>query len=230
MVVHIWMSKTPVTVPPATSISDAAIRMARDRLRHLLVVEHRPRQPPLLLGIVSAHDVARAYPPDLNPFSVEAWDQPIERPVADIMTPKTVTVTPNTPIEKAAQLLRDHKIGALPVVDVAGLAGIITESDVLAALGEIVGSDAGGVRITFDISDDEDTIAAVVTLANRYGLRLASVLTMVHKERRLCTVRVAGQQTQAFVDALWASHHVVLSVEGPCGNRSAPTRPRVLAG
>jgi acetoin utilization protein AcuB len=225
-----WIIRHPVTVPPGLSITEAAIRMVRDRLRHLLVVEQRPHQPPTLLGIVSAHDVARAFPPDLNPFSIEAWDRPIGRPVAEIMAQKMVTVTPNTPIEEAARLLRIHKIGALPVVDTAGLAGILTESDVLGALGEIVGGDASGVRITFDISDGEDTIPAVVTLANRHGLRLASVLTMTHAGRRLCTVRVGGHETQAFVDALWASHHVVLSVEGHPGKRPAPPPPSVLAG
>lgn len=224
MVVHMWMSKNPVTVPPATSITDAAIRMARGRLRHLLVAEQRPHRPPLLLGIVSAHDVARAFPPDLNPFSLEILERPIDRTVADIMARNMVTVGPGTPIEEAARLLRTHKIGALPVVDATGLAGIITESDCLAALGEIVGGDAGGVRVTFDVSHDDVTIPAVMTLASRHGLRLASVLTMAHDDRRLCVVRLAGPRTQAFIDALWASHHVVLSVEGspvPPANSSA---------
>jgi acetoin utilization protein AcuB len=229
MVVRMWMRTGAATIAPEASITDAAIAMARGRLRHLLVVEQRASGTRALLGLVSSHDVARALPPDINPFSVDAWERRIDRPVSEIMTQKLLTVTPSTPIEEAARLLRDHRIGALPVVDASGLVGIITESDIFQAFLDVVGVDTAGVRVTFDISTDEDAMSAAVALAHRHGLRLASVLTVAHDDRRLGVVRLIGADAQPFVDSLWASGHRVLAVEQPAGTGRGPA-PRSPGG
>jgi acetoin utilization protein AcuB len=54
--------------------------------------------------------------------------------VGEIMTRKLFTVTPDTPLVEAARLLHAHKIGGLPVVEGEVLVGIITETDLLQAL------------------------------------------------------------------------------------------------
>ena len=52
--------------------------------------------------------------------------------VADWMTADVLTVTPDTPLPEAVQLLVDRKIGGLPVVDATGkLVGVISESDLM---------------------------------------------------------------------------------------------------
>ena len=43
-------------------------------------------------------------------------------------------VTPETPVIEAARLMRDRKIGGLPVMDGDELVGIVTETDLLDAL------------------------------------------------------------------------------------------------
>jgi len=56
------------------------------------------------------------------------------------MTKEVVTVTPDQSIPEAARLLLEHKIGALPVLEVDRLVGILTETDILKAylsLGEV---------------------------------------------------------------------------------------------
>ena len=50
------------------------------------------------------------------------------------MTPNPITVTPETPVVQAAELMRDHKISSLPVLDGDQLVGIVTETDMLSAL------------------------------------------------------------------------------------------------
>lgn len=54
--------------------------------------------------------------------------------VKDIMTKNPVTCTVDTPLRNAVGLLRKNHIGGLPVLDNNELAGIITESDVIAQL------------------------------------------------------------------------------------------------
>ena len=50
------------------------------------------------------------------------------------MTPHPITVAPQTPLVEAARLMRDRKIGGLPVMDGGELVGIVTETDLLDAL------------------------------------------------------------------------------------------------
>ena len=50
------------------------------------------------------------------------------------MTPDPFTVTPETPVLEAARMMRDRKIGGLPVLEGGHLVGIVTETDLLDAL------------------------------------------------------------------------------------------------
>jgi acetoin utilization protein AcuB len=213
MIVRMWMSTAPITVAPTVSITAATVRMVRDRLRHLLVTEQRRHGTRTLVGIVSAHDLARAFPADVNPFSAGALEVPLPGTVSDIMSRRLTTVTPYTPIEEAARILRDRKIGALPVVGPSGLVGIITESDLLRAFMEVVGVDDHGVRVTFDITEGEDVIAAVHALAVAHGMRVVSVLSMLHDGKRVAVVRIVGPEPDQFTAALWSSGHRVLTVQ-----------------
>jgi acetoin utilization protein AcuB len=221
MLVTLWMTRDPVTVSPETSVADAAAIMARRSVRRLPVVG--PGDPPPLLGIVSARDVARAFPPDVNPFSSDGPSRGPRRPVSEIMTASPQTVRPETPIEDAARVLREKKIGALPVTRDGRLVGIITESDIFRAFIEMVGAWEPGVRVTFDLSNDEDAVGKVFDLGRRHGLRVASVLSMLHDGKRMGVVRLAGIGGQGFVDAFRKSGHRVLSVihDGGPGQRPA---------
>jgi CBS domain-containing protein len=52
--------------------------------------------------------------------------------VSDIMTHPVITVTPETTVAEAAELMLGHRVSGLPVVDAAGeLVGIVTEGDLL---------------------------------------------------------------------------------------------------
>ena len=216
MIVSLWMTRNPVTVGPETPIAEAAMVMAQRSIRRLPVVV--PADGGLrLVGIVTTHDLARAFPPDLNPFVPDAWERGPRRPIAEVMSSALKTTAPDIPIEEAARILRDAKIGALPVIEGGNLVGIITESDIFRAFIEVVGIRSAGIRITFDLAKDEDPVATVADLGRRHGLRVASVLTLDHGGRRLGVARLQGLWTEKFVDAVWKSGHRVLNVIFPEG-------------
>jgi acetoin utilization protein AcuB len=203
------MTPDPVTVGPSASIATAARLMARRRIRRLPVVDGER-----LVGIVSELDVARAFPPDVNPFSAVVEPKPGDRTVGSVMTAHPVTVEPSTPIDEAAAVLRERRIGAVPVAVGPRLAGILTESDVFRAFTELLGVGPGSVSVTFDASDGEDVLAVVQSLAAQHRLRIASVLSFEHGGRRYAVARLRGHAGQRFVDDVWRSGHRVVAVSG----------------
>jgi CBS domain-containing protein len=66
--------------------------------------------------------------------------------VMQIMTHEVVTVTPDTSIEVACELMLKHKIGGLPVVADGRLVGILTESDIFRLVAQHWSDNEGAVR------------------------------------------------------------------------------------
>ena len=212
MIVSMWMTRDVVTIGQDQPIAAAAELMARHRIRRLLVVA--PQQGgPHLLGIVSATDILHAYPPEINPFAVLVRQSAVGRTlVREIMKSNLITVTPEMPIEEAAQLMRDRKVGAFPVVRDGKLGGIITESDIFRAFASIFSSAEGGVRITFVIARREDAFKLVADIAAKYAVHIFSLITSVQGDTPVCVVRLAGPGIETMLEALWKSEHRVLNV------------------
>ena len=121
------MTPNPVTVTPRNAIRTAVNLMREVGCRRLPVVD-RGR----LVGIITDRDLRRAAN---SPFVVrEQWyDNFIldHIEVGSCMTPNPLTIHPGASICEAARLMRDHKVGGLPVVTDGQLVGIITETDLL---------------------------------------------------------------------------------------------------
>jgi acetoin utilization protein AcuB len=211
MLVGLWMSRKLITISPTATIAEAAVEMERHRIRRLLVIQGAGAKT-ALLGIVSLGDVARAFPADTNPLSVEAATRGPGRPVSEIMTGDPCTVEPETPIEDAARVLVERKVGALPVVRGDQLVGIITESDLFRALVEVVGGGVAGVRVTFDLAAEEDAVDVVLDVGRRHDMRVVSAVTLEREGRRLGVIKLAGSAAQGFIDDLWQSGHRVVSI------------------
>ncbi len=132
------MTPGPVTVTPRNAIRTAINLMREGGYRRLPVID-RGR----LVGIITDRDLRRAAN---SPFVVrEQWyDNFIldHIEVGSCMTPNPLTVEPSASIADAARLLRNHKIGGLPVVADNQLVGIITETDLLDFLIELLADEA----------------------------------------------------------------------------------------
>lgn len=131
------MTRDPVTVAPDDSLRLARDRMAERNFRRLPVM-----QAGRLVGILTDRDLRRA---TNSPFVLrERWYDDLildQVKVWGAMTANPITVEASAPLVVAAQLMRDHKIGGLAVVetsesfpDESQLVGIITETDLLAYL------------------------------------------------------------------------------------------------
>jgi acetoin utilization protein AcuB len=108
--------------------------------------------------------------------------------------------------------MRDHKIGALPVVTGKILVGLITESDIFRALVEVFESRDRAVRITFSLKPGEDILPLVAEIARRRDLRVTSFMAMSHHEPPLCVVQLAGVKLEEALEDVWKSQHRVMNV------------------
>lgn len=96
---------------------------------HLLVIEHDELQ-----GVLSERDFLRALSPNIgNINETERDTETLQRRAHQVMTRNPVTISPNHTIKQASELLLEHGIGSLPVLDRKKLVGIITWKDLLKA-------------------------------------------------------------------------------------------------
>ena len=211
MIVSMWMNKAVTTIEPQTSLHDAAALMSKKHIRRLPVVVPQPTGP-VLEGIITSSDILHAFPPHINPFGLVPEAYRTKATAADIMHRNPFTTTPEAPIEEAARLMRDRKIGALPVLRDGHLVGLITESDVFRAFVSVFELPPGGARITFDVSKGEDVLKVVSHAAQKHGVRVVSLITSQQPARPVCVVWAVGDKLEKFMDDLWKSGHHVLSV------------------
>ena len=123
---------TPVIhVPPDCSVPDASALMRQHRLRHLPVVQDGS-----LIGIVSRGDLREASSmAAVNADTYEINFMLSRLKLADIMTRKVLTISPEAFVVDAVELMVDNQVAGLPVVEKDGsVIGIITETDLLKLL------------------------------------------------------------------------------------------------
>ena len=122
-----------------TLARDEHLRMADDlmklaRIRHMPVVsgDH-------LVGIVSQRDLFRAAVSSVLHFRPSAEREWLEKiRVEEVMTKQVVTAQPDWPIRQAIDVMLEHRIGCLPVVEGERLVGLLSETDCLRLLGRLL--------------------------------------------------------------------------------------------
>jgi acetoin utilization protein AcuB len=133
MTVRDLMTAKPIAVPPDTPMLDARRLMQEERVRHLLVTRERR-----LVGIVTDRDIRLNLPSRATSLSVWEMSYLLARlTVGEVMKRDVVVVGPEDDARRAARLLLDHKIGALPVVDGEQVIGIVTEADFVRAFANL---------------------------------------------------------------------------------------------
>lgn len=114
------MTKAVITIAPEEAAERAWERMRLQDIRHLVVTRGTR-----LAGVLSERDLG----------GVRGGEVRRNVTVSDRMTPQVVTVNPHTTIREAANLMRGHRIGCLPVTEDGRLVGIVTRSDLLELIG-----------------------------------------------------------------------------------------------
>jgi acetoin utilization protein AcuB len=158
MLVRERMTAHPITIDSDTSVTDAINFMRHNRVRRLPVLDKRGR----LVGIVAEKDLLYASPSPATSLSVYEIGYLLSKlKVSEIMVREVITVCPDCPLEEAARIMVDHKIGGLPVVEGDKLVGLITETDLFKVFLEMFGAREQGWRASIAVPNQPGELAKV---------------------------------------------------------------------
>ena len=174
MLVYERMSKHPLTVKPKTSVNAALKRMRDERVRRFPVVDESGK----LVGIVSEKDLLYAAPSPATSLSIYEMHYLYSRlDVEEIMTREVIVVQEDDPLEEAARILVDNKVGGLPVMRDGKLVGLITETDVFKTFMEMLGARDQGIRLTLLCPAQRGELAALTGAVAGLGGNIISLGT-----------------------------------------------------
>ncbi len=210
MFVRDRMSVDPVTITADTPFQDALKLMREHQFRRLPVTDEGGR----LVGIVSERDLLYASPSPATSLSVWELNYLLSKlEIREIMADDVITTTPDTPIEDAARIIADDKIGGMPVVDEHNhVVGVITETDIFKAFVEMLGGGEPGLRLALEVPERKGVLAELARVIFELGGNIVSVGSFWGETpgQRELVVKVRDVGKDQLVDKLEAvGDHVV---------------------
>ncbi|PIZ26097.1 MAG: hypothetical protein COY47_02380, partial [Chloroflexi bacterium CG_4_10_14_0_8_um_filter_57_5] len=200
MLVGERMSHPVISITPDMPIHDALSLFRQERIRRAPVVKNGK-----LVGIVSDKDLLNATPSKATSLSIWEINYLLSKvTVAEVMTKKVLSVAEDTPIEEAARIMADNKIGGLPVMRDGHVIGIITETDLFKIFLELMGARERGVRVTALVTEKAGQLAKITQALSSLGGNFIAfgVFTGEDPSNRLITFKITGLEKEAVKTAV----------------------------
>jgi len=188
------MSRPVISVSPNEPINEVLAMFKEEHIRRAPVMKDGK-----LVGIVSERDLLNASPSPVTTLSVWEMNYLISKvTIKNVMTKKVITVDKDTPIEEAARIMADKKIGGLPVVSSGKVVGMITETDLFKIFLELMGARQKGTRVTATIPNRPGELAKVTkAIAGNGGDFIAfGMFSGPDADSRVITFKVQGMQKE----------------------------------
>lgn len=195
MLVGERMSQPVISVSPETPIHDALAMFKKEHIRRAPVIQDGK-----MVGIVTETDLLNASPSPVSTLSVWEMNYLLSKvTVSQVMSRQVISVAKDTPIEEAARILADNKLGGLPVLDGGNVVGIITETDLFKVFLELMGAREKGVRVTAQIAEKPGQLAQLTKAIAEAGGNFISFgqFTGPDISSKLVTFKVAGMDMEA---------------------------------
>lgn len=167
MLVKDVMRSPVLSVGPEWTLEDAYRFLLEKGIRHLPVVEGGK-----VVGIITDRDI-RLATSHLNPKG----PCPGCTQVGEVMTREVITAHPLDPVEEAARVMRERKIGSLPVLEDGALVGIVTGIDLLDALLKLTGVTEPSGRLEVRLPDRPGELARLTGFIAGRGMNIHSLLS-----------------------------------------------------
>lgn len=169
------MITNPITVSPDDTLEHARSVLELQRIRHLPVVENEK-----LVGIVSDRDLRDALPSVL--LDLDNVINVLQSSIATIMKKEIITIHPSEFVEEAASIIHENKIGCLPVIQKDKLVGIVTETDLLHTLIELMGAHQPSSVLKVEVPDRLGVLADVTQRIKECNVAITNVYSYPSKK------------------------------------------------
>ncbi len=203
MLVRDVMTPRPITIRTESDYLAAVAIMRAGNFRRLPVVDREGN----LVGIVTDDDLntAQAAQAARQAFKQQAirGDGVLIR-VQEVMHTPVITIAPDYPLEEAARMMVEHRIGCLPVIEEGSLIGILTDTDVFRTFVQVLGGGSKTIRLCVQIDNTPGQFAA---LAGRIGAIGGNILSVASHpastpDRINFTLRVESVTFDALLSAV----------------------------
>lgn len=194
------MSRPVIAVTPDDPINDVLAMFRREHIRRAPVINKGK-----LVGIVSETDLLNASPSDVSTLSIWEMNYLLSKvTVKRVMSKKVITVDVDTPIEEAARIMADNKIGGLPVMNNNRVVGMITETDLFKIFLELMGARQKATRVTATVEDKRGELARVTKAIAAHGGNFISfgMFSGPDANSRVITFKVEGMKQEEIKSAL----------------------------
>jgi acetoin utilization protein AcuB len=142
MFVRDYMTRNVNTIKDDARLLDAALLIRRTGKRHVPILSATTGK---VVGIISDRDVSRFSPSVLERHTEQEYNDVFEgTPITKVMTKNPLSVSPDAPIVEAVRLLYTTKVGAVLAVTDGKLEGILSVSDMLGLLNELLAGKSEG--------------------------------------------------------------------------------------
>jgi acetoin utilization protein AcuB len=195
------MTKRPITITEDTGIDKALELMHSDKVRRLPVLDKHGQ----LVGIVSELDLLKASPSPATSLSIYELPYLLSKiKMRDIMTRDVVTATEDMPLEEAALIMAENKIGGLPVMRGDKLVGIITETDLFKIFLEMLGAREEGVRLSMLVPEEKGMLAKIAGKVAEMGGNFVAQGSIMGEDptNRQLTIKVTDVPEGQLVSAM----------------------------
>lgn len=215
MLARYWMTRCPLVVAEPEMDLFAVLKLMRKKeVRRLPVMKGDD-----LLGIIALSDLYVFASPaslscDVQDMPQEVRNELMAKTAGQVMKTDVITCDVNAALEDIGVLMRERRIGAVPVMSGNKLAGIITESDVLAALAEITraGDESSRICLRVPAREKIDVFREIIDICARYEAEMFTLLTHPLRDDKchLVMMKVRGPKRDELIQALWESDFQVL--------------------
>jgi len=186
------MTPHPITTTVDTPVIEATQLIEDNHFRRLAVMDDKGN----LVGIITDRDLQKALPSSATSLSAHEINYILMKTkVGDIMPKKKlITIDADELLEEAALLMRNHKIGAIPVTSNGKLVGIITETNIFDAFIDIMGLREPGYRLTVRMDGNpKGMLGKVATIISQEDGNISHVATQVAKDQSVIVLRISPE-------------------------------------
>ena len=200
MLIREVMHPDPIFIGPSTTLSDAYKIMNTENVRHLPILDNEK-----LIGLVTDRDLRLA----TSKLAKQRFDPTAT--VFEVMSKPVETTHPTEPIEVATQIMRELKIGCLPVLDNTKLVGIVTGVDLLDAMLLLTGVHSPSGRLDVRLKDRTGEIARLTNLIAKKNISIHSILSYQEENEKLRVVlRISTMEIRPLAKAICEADFEVL--------------------